>query len=139
MVGGDRGNAMMMTQLIYWSQPFGFDDAMLGGILIQARRNNVRDGLTGALIVRHDLYLQLLEGPAAAVDRTFGRIRDDNRHLAVTLLCRAEVPARMFPEWSMRDDPAQSWLWTAKEVEAGALERATPAEVVAVFGRLAAG
>lgn len=130
---------MMVTQLIYWSQPFGFDDAMLGGILIQARRNNVRDGLTGALIVRHDLYLQLLEGPAEAVDTTFGRIKADNRHLAVTLLSRAEAPARLFPEWSMRDDPAQSWLWTAKEVEAGALDRATPAEVQAVFGRLAAG
>jgi hypothetical protein len=139
MVGGDRGTSMMMTQLIYWSQPFGFDDAMLGGILIQARRNNARDGLTGALIVRHDLYLQLLEGPADAVDTTFGRIRRDNRHLAVTLIGRAEVAARMFPHWSMRDDPAQSWLWTAKEVEAGALERATPAEVQAVFGRLAAG
>jgi hypothetical protein len=129
---------MMLTQLIYWSQPFGFDDAMLNGILIQARRNNGRNGLTGALIVRHDLYLQLLEGPAAAVDATFGRIRQDNRHLAVTLISRAEVPRRMFPEWSMRDDPAQSWLWTAKEVEGGALERATPAEVRAVFERLAA-
>jgi hypothetical protein len=129
---------MMMTQLIYWSQPFGFDDAMLGGILIQARRNNARDGLTGALIVRHDLYLQLLEGPDAVVETTYGRICRDNRHLAVRLISCAAVTERLFPEWSMRDDPAQSWLWTAKEVEAGALERATPAEVQAVFQRLAA-
>jgi hypothetical protein len=128
----------MITQLIYWSQPFGFDDAMLGGILIQARRNNARDGLTGALIVRQDLYMQLLEGPAAAVDATFGRICKDNRHLAVRLISREDVPARMFPAWTMRDDPARSWLWTAAEVEQGALERATQAEVQAVFGRLAA-
>ena len=33
---------MAITQLIYCSQPFGFDDAMLGGILLQARRNNAR-------------------------------------------------------------------------------------------------
>jgi hypothetical protein len=129
---------MMMTQLIYWSQPFGFDDAMLGGILIQARRNNARDGLTGALIVRHDLYMQLLEGPEAAVATTFGRISMDNRHLAVKLISRAPAGERMFPNWTMRDDPARSWLWTAKEVEAGALDRATPADVQAVFARLAA-
>ena len=104
---------MMVTQLIYWSQPFGFDDAMLNGILIQARRNNPRDGLTGALIVRHDLYLQLLEGPAAAVDATYGRICKDNRHLAVTLSPRRR-PARLFAEWSIRDDPAQSWLGRRK-------------------------
>lgn len=138
MVGGGRGIWMMMTQLIYWSQPFGFDDAMLGGILIQARRNNARDGLTGALIVRHDLYMQLLEGPAAAVETTYGRICKDNRHLAVKLLSRAPAEARMFPHWTMRDDPARSWLWTAAEVEKGAMDRATPADVQAVFARLAA-
>ena len=26
---------MTLTQLIYYSQPFGFDDAMLDGILLQ--------------------------------------------------------------------------------------------------------
>ena len=31
---------MTFTQLIYASEPFGFDDAMLDGILLQARRNN---------------------------------------------------------------------------------------------------
>lgn len=129
---------MSVTQLIYWSQPFGFDDAMLGGILIQARRNNARDGLTGALIVRHDLYMQLLEGPDAAVETTYGRICKDNRHLAVRLISRAPVAERMFPHWTMRDDPARSWLWTAAEVEKGALDRATPADVQAVFARMAA-
>jgi hypothetical protein len=138
MVGGGPGNSMMMTQLIYWSQPFGFDDAMLGGILIQARRNNARDGLTGALIVRHDLYMQLLEGPDAAVETTYGRICKDNRHLAVRLISRAPAAARMFPNWTMRDDPARSWLWSAAEVEKGALDRATAADVQAVFARLAA-
>ena len=57
-----------MKQLIYSSQPFGFDEAMLAGILSGARYNNVRDGITGALICRQDIYLQLIEGPAAAID-----------------------------------------------------------------------
>ena len=128
---------MPLTQLIYHSQPFGFDDAMLGGILLQARRNNARDGLTGALIVRADIYLQLLEGPEAAVMATFARIRGDNRHLAVRQVSAAPVTTRLFPAWTMRDDPARSWLWSAAEVEAGALTAAAPGAVRAVFERLA--
>lgn len=54
-------NEADMKQLIYRSQPFGFDRAMLAGILMGARRNNTRDDITGALIVRHDMYLQLIE------------------------------------------------------------------------------
>ena len=128
---------MSVTQLIYSSQPFGFDDAMLDGILLQARRNNARHGLTGALIVRGDLYLQLLEGPEAAVTATFAKIRQDNRHLAVKLLAHETVTARLFPDWTMRDDPAQSWLWNADDVDSGALQRATTSELQAVFQRIA--
>jgi hypothetical protein len=128
---------MAVTQLIYCSQPFGFDDAMLNGILLQARRNNPRNDLTGALIVRGDLYLQLLEGPQAAVDATFARIARDDRHLGVRLLVRETVAERLFPAWTMRDDPAQSWLWSAAEVANGALERASVAALRQVFERLA--
>ncbi|KAB7646230.1 BLUF domain-containing protein [Polymorphobacter fuscus] len=127
---------MTLTQLIYYSQPFGFDDAMLNGILLQARRNNARDGLTGALIVRGDLYLQLLEGPEPALLATFARIRRDNRHLAVRQLSLAAVEARLFPEWTMHDDPAQSWLWDERAVGDGALDRASVAELGAVFARV---
>lgn len=129
---------MPLTQLIYHSQPFGFDDAMLGGILIQARRNNGRNALTGALIVRGDLYLQLLEGPEAAVQATFAMIRRDDRHLAVRLIGQDPVADRLFPDWTMRDDPAQSWLWTAAEVADGALDAAPLAAVRQVFERVAA-
>jgi len=128
---------MSLMQLIYWSQPFGFDDAMLGGILVQARRNNARDGLTGALIVRGDIYLQLLEGPAAAVSAAFDRIAADNRHLAVSQIGFAPVENRMFPDWTMRDDPARSWFWSAEEVADGVLDTTPVAEVRAKFERLA--
>ena len=56
-----------MKQLIYRSEPFGFDRATLAGILMTARRNNRRDDITGALLCRSDLYLQLIEGPEAAI------------------------------------------------------------------------
>ena len=128
---------MELTQLIYTSEPFGFDDAMLNGILVQARRNNPLHDITGCLICRADVYLQLLEGPVTAIDALYARIKDDNRHLAVATLSHAPVSTRMFPDWAMRDDPAQSWLWPPEAVAAGALHQASPQALRAVFARVA--
>uniref|UniRef100_Q07LL8 BLUF domain protein n=1 Tax=Rhodopseudomonas palustris (strain BisA53) TaxID=316055 RepID=Q07LL8_RHOP5 len=128
---------MPMIQLIYASQPFGFDEAALAGILMDTRRCNERDGITGALICRGDLYLQLLEGPQEAVEAAYQRIERDHRHLEIKLLSRRTVTERLFPAWAMRDDPARSWMWNQDEVKAGAVERATEADAVAIFERLA--
>lgn len=111
---------------------------MLNGILLQARRCNARDGLTGALICRADIYLQLLEGTEAALEATYARIKDDNRHLEVRRLIYEPSGERLFPAWAMRDDPARSWMWTQKEVAAGAVAAASRDEILAVFARLAA-
>ena len=127
-----------LIQLIYSSQPFGFDDAVLNGILVTARRNNPRDAITGALICRHDLYLQLLEGPGDAVEARYLSIARDDRHLEVVKRVSRPVTERLFPKWAMRDDPARSWMWTARDIDRGALDRAAPAEFIAVFKRLAA-
>jgi hypothetical protein len=103
-----------------------------------ARRNNPRDAITGALICRHDLYLQLLEGPQDAVEARYTSIARDDRHLEVVKRVSRPVTERLFPNWAMRDDPARSWMWTAPEIAQGALDRAAPAEFVSVFTRLAA-
>ena len=126
-----------MMQLIYSSRPFGFDEAALNGILIISRRNNPRDEITGALICRHDLYLQLLEGPQAAVEARYDTIARDNRHLEVVKRVSRQVSERLFPKWAMRDDPARSWMWTAAEIKNGALDRAIPSEFTSIFSRLA--
>lgn len=128
----------MVTQLIYTSQPFGFDSAILAGILVTARRNNPRHAITGALICRHDIYLQLIEGDAAAIDALYERIGVDDRHLDVTLLNKVEVADRVFPDWAMLHDPAHSWLWSPDEVARGAIGRASAAALQGVFARAAA-
>lgn len=129
---------MSLTQLIYVSEPFGFDEAMLGGILVQARRNNPLLGITGCLVCRQDLYLQLLEGEAGAVEGLYDRIAGDDRHLAVERLHCTPVAERMFPDWAMRDDPARSWLWSTDAVAHGAARKASAPELQAIFGRIAA-
>jgi hypothetical protein len=128
---------MPMTQLIYASRPFGFDEGTLASILLVARRCNERDGITGSLICRGDLYLQLLEGPQELVDAAYRRIERDQRHIQIRLLSRRTVTERLFPSWAMHHDPARSWMWNQEETNAGAIDRATEAEAVAIFERLA--
>jgi hypothetical protein len=128
----------MVMQVIYMSQPFGYDESTLSGILSVAHRNNPRYGVTGALICRHDVYLQLIEGDADAVDPLFQRISADDRHLAVTLLGRAEVSGRLFPDWAMLHDPAHTWHWSPQDVHEGAIARASPDDLRAVFVQAAA-
>lgn len=133
---GEASAISDLVRLIYSSRPFGFDQAVLNGVLMSARRNNSRDQITGALVCRGDLYLQWLEGPAAAVSAAFDRIAGDDRHLEVRRRLAAPASERLFAAWAMRDDPPRSWMWSAEAVAAGALEHATESDFLNVFSRL---
>ncbi|MBC6436799.1 MAG: BLUF domain-containing protein [Rhodobacteraceae bacterium] len=127
---------MTLIQLIYSSRPFGFDQSILNGILATARRHNPAHDITGALICRSDLYLQLLEGPEQAVDRLYCNIICDDRHLEVRQHLRGPIQNRLFSHWAMLDDPARSWVWPREKVRDGALEQASPMAVRDMFVRL---
>ena len=129
---------MSLHQIIYTSQPFGYDTAILSGVLLDARRCNERDGITGALICRRDIYLQLLEGPEAAVHSSFERISRDDRHIGVALRVSESVADRMFGDWAMLHDPSKSWLWTEHDVAYGAVEYASADDFRDVFAVLKA-
>ncbi len=127
---------MSIFRTIYTSRPFGFDETILSSILMTARRLNARDGVTGALICRADLYLQWIEGPEDRVRKTLERIARDDRHLEVKVHVAENVPERIFGEWAMLHDPAASWIWTPAEVADGAIDRATSNEVTSFFTRI---
>lgn len=127
-----------LVRIIYASQPFGYDAATLNGILVQARRRNARNGITGALVCRHDIYLQLLEGPRTQVQATFDRIKDDDRHVDVRQLPSHPATGRLFGDWAMLHDPAHSLIWTIAEVDDGAVDRTSPDALEAMFATLAA-
>lgn len=128
---------MALHQLVYASRPFGFDEAMLNGILMTARRHNPQHDITGALICRQDMFMQMLEGPEDAVRLLYERIVVDDRHLDMIKLVDRPINERMFPDWAMRSDPAQSWMWSPAEVRSGAVGAASEHEIIAVFARLA--
>lgn len=129
---------MDLFRAIYSSRPLGFDTAILSGILMDSRTDNARDGITGALICRADIYMQLLEGPKAQVRNTLERIRRDDRHVEVRLHVAEQVQDRLFGDWAMLHDPAATWIWTQDEVAGDAIDRATPEEITGFFTRLRA-
>lgn len=127
-----------MKQLIYRSEPFGFDRSTLANILLTARRNNRRDDITGALLCRNDLYLQLIEGPEAAIYAAYARIVVDDRHCDVKVLLDHAVETRMFPQWEMLDDVMPSLAWSQAEIAEGAIEETAPGDLLAIFMRVSA-
>ena len=127
---------MKLYQLTYSSRPFGFDAGTLSNIMLQSQENNERDKITGSLICRADIYLQLLEGPLEKIDETYERIKRDDRHLEVRCLTRSPISHRLFEEWAMRDDPVQTWMWTRDELNSGILETLTQDKVIEIFTKL---
>ncbi len=73
----------------------------LGTLFSAARRNNKNAGLTGALLLTGDWFVQVLEGDEPTVRALFDTISTDPRHDSVTLLDSGEVGDRVFARWSM--------------------------------------
>jgi hypothetical protein len=53
----------MIKNLIYVSNPIGFNEKNIKNILETSDINNKKNKVTGCLIYRQDLYLQFLEAP----------------------------------------------------------------------------
>ena len=128
-----------MYRLVYSSKPFGFDTSVLNGLLIDSRENNQKNSITGSLVCRADIYLQMLEGPEEKVLKTFNKIKADDRHLEIEVLFTDEnIKTRLFPDWAMKDDPVKSWMWSQKEVAEGAVRKSTELEIMNIFKKIAA-
>ena len=91
-----------MLQLTYISTATaGMSEAMVAEILRASRANNAAAGVTGLLLYDGYRFLQALEGPAAAVNTIYQRVKADPRHRAVVLLSSREVAERSFGTWAM--------------------------------------
>lgn len=78
-------------------------DADLETLTLEAAEKNAGLDITGILISSGRLFIQVLEGPAAAVDGIFARIKEDPRHRDVLVLDVEEGgDERLFPDWSTR-------------------------------------
>ncbi len=90
-----------LLQILYISTVSPAETVDLASILAISRRNNRAQDITGLLMFNGKRFLQVLEGPTAAVEDTFERIRRDTRHRAHVMLSRRAVERREFGDWSM--------------------------------------
>ena len=88
-----------LVSLIYTSEMTVHTD--FTDILEVSRKNNARDGITGALLFSNNNIIQCLEGGREAVNKTFTRIVKDKRHENPLLVDYRMVSMRLFSNWSM--------------------------------------
>jgi hypothetical protein len=79
------------------------DAATVRDILRTARAANAVHGVRGVLLVADRMYMQVIEGPAEAVDRLMDNIHRDRRHACIVSWLVEERPDRsaMFTDWTM--------------------------------------
>ncbi|HEU0066732.1 MAG TPA: BLUF domain-containing protein [Sphingomonas sp.] len=102
----------------------------LNDVLRVSRRNNAAADVTGLLVVGGRRFLQVLEGPTAAVHTTFDRIRADPRHFAAVVLADQSITERSFDGWAMGYKPGAEVTGKqdiAKDIEALLAPIADPA------------
>jgi len=91
-----------MMQMIYTSAATTkMTPQALQELMEISRRNNLRDGLTGMLLFEDGTFLQVLEGEADVVEKTYERISKDSRHAKILLIARFELEQRTFKDWEM--------------------------------------
>lgn len=92
----------MFHQLVYYSHSTQeMSQKSLDEILQKARAYNSAKGITGMLLYRGGVFLQLLEGPQTSVLDLYNRIMGDQRHHQVKTLILQQSLTRIFPDWSM--------------------------------------
>ena len=121
-----------LKHVIYTSRPTFFDIEILDNILNTSRTNNTKWDITGNLIFHSDLFLQLLEGPADAIDSLYQNILLDNRHTDIFKLRDEITQRRLFASWTMKNDIFQSWM-----LSRGALNQLNSEDAFDIFVKLA--
>jgi hypothetical protein len=94
----------MLVRLMYASRAVpAVDHEELLAILKKSKANNPSAGITGVLCLCFDarVFMQVLEGGRAGVNRLYNRIATDARHTDVELLAYEEISERRFAGWSM--------------------------------------
>lgn len=92
----------MLVRALYVSRAVGPQTGTVTArILAAAQDHNAAHGISGVLCQGQGLYLQVLEGERAEVNRLYASILNDPRHHDVQMLLFEEIGQRRYPDWSM--------------------------------------
>lgn len=93
---------MSILQIVYRSLAReGFDEPEMLDILRVSQIRNQRERISGLLVYRAPVFVQLLEGPPDAVLALYERIARDPRHQGVEVVLRQEAAQAAMPTWAM--------------------------------------
>jgi hypothetical protein len=93
---------MPIFQLCYISRAIApWTSNQLMNLLEKSREANHGHNITGLLLHDNGTFIQLLEGPEAAVRKLYAHIQIDPRHGDLETLFQAIVDHRTFPEWEL--------------------------------------
>ena len=70
-------------------------------LLVQCRRNNSVQGVTGMLLYGNGTFLQAIEGEEPVIDDLVENIWADPRHEKIKLLSRRPISRREYADWTM--------------------------------------
>lgn len=104
-----------IRRVVYCSRATqAMDHDTLMKILHDARSFNAMDNISGILLHDRGFFLQVLEGPAEAIENLLQTLRVDKRHEQLEVLVDTAVDHRLFPDWQMGfgdlTDPAWSFV-----------------------------
>lgn len=91
-----------MHHIIYMSRgvhPMKEED--LRTLLQQARGENERQGITGALVYGDGQFMQIIEGEESVLAALYAKLLQDSRHVNVVKLADKQILQRSFQAWSM--------------------------------------
>lgn len=71
-------------------------------ILEQAQRNNERNGITGALVINDNYFLQVIEGARPVINNLLKKLIEDKRHYSLQIIECCEIEERRWNKWSMK-------------------------------------
>ena len=70
----------------------------------QAAKKNAENNITGVLMVKGEVFFQIIEGSEENIDRLFAHILKDPRHeKIITLGIQVGDLKRLFPDWNMKE------------------------------------
>jgi len=93
----------MVHQILYVSNATKevLCDVEIDKIVSTAQSFNIQADITGILLLRSGVFLQLLEGKKPIIESLFQKICHDKRHANIIQLFSIDSPKRVFPDWSM--------------------------------------
>jgi len=88
--------------LIYISEAkHSFSEQEMEELMKVSQRNNKTVEVTGLLVAKGKVFLQLLEGAKTSVKHIYKKIILDERHVACEILSETTSHRRLFPTWRM--------------------------------------